>query len=77
MPQGVMGFCRNIIEEKDWGNRERMLGYMSDLMEDVSDFSWQGAKAVHAILCCEMERGTVTWSDSNRIDKIRRAHAQK
>ena len=77
MAQWVMGFCRNVIDEKDDKNKERMLSYMSDLMEDVSDFGWQGAKAAHAVLCCEMERGTVKWSDSNRIDRIRRAHAQR
>ena len=54
-----------------------MLTYLSDLMEDTTDFSWQGAKASHAVLLCEMERGAVTWSDTGRIDQIRRAHAQK
>ena len=57
--------------------REQMISYMSDLMEDATNFSWQGAKAAHAVLCCELERGTVTWNDSHRIDRIRRAHAQK
>ena len=28
-------------------------------------------------LCCELERGTVTWGDVSHIDGIRRAHAQK
>ena len=50
---------------------------MADLMEDATDFSWQGAKAAHAVLMCEMERGTVRWENGDRIDKIRRAHAQK
>ena len=26
---------------------------------------------------CEMERGSVKWEDTDRIDRIRRAHAQK
>ena len=46
-------------------------------MEDATDFTWQGAKAAHAVLMCEMERGTVQWEDGDRIDRIRRAHAQK
>ena len=57
--------------------REQMLWYMSDLMEDATDFSWARAKAAHAVLLCEMERDTVGWSDTSRIDRIRRAHAQK
>ena len=34
-----------------------MISYLWDLMEDATDFSWQGAKAAHAVLLCEMERG--------------------
>ena len=34
-----------------------MIQYMGELMEDATDFSWQGAKAAHAVLLCEFERG--------------------
>ena len=34
---------------------EIMLTYLSDLMEDTTDSSWQGIKASHAVLLCEME----------------------
>ena len=74
LPQWVQGFCRNILDQPDNGKRECMINYMSDLMEDVTDFNWQNAKAAHAVLCCEFERGTVSWED---IDRIRRAHVQK
>ena len=57
----VQGFCRNILDEQDNDRRERMISYMSDIMEDTTDFSWQGAKAAHAVLYCELERHTVTW----------------
>ena len=46
-------------------------------MEDTTDFSWQEAKAAHAVLLCEMEWGSLQWEDLDRIDHIRRAHAQK
>ena len=75
--QFVQGFVRNVLEEPSEMNRERMLHYLSDLMEDAGDFSWANAKASHAVLLCEMERGSVSWSDTSRIDRIRRAHAQK
>ena len=54
-----------------------MLQYLGELMEDVSDFSWVSAKASHAVMLCEMERGKLIWLDTNRIYRIRRAHAQK
>ena len=68
---------RNVLEENDRGRRDIMISYLSDLMEDATDFSWQGAKAAHAVLLCEMERGSLHWEDSDCIDRIRRAHAQK
>ena len=59
--QWVQGFVRNILEEKSNKTRKNMLNYLSDLMEDATDFSWQGAKASHAVLLCDMERGDVSW----------------
>ena len=77
LTQWVQGFCQNILEQKSGSRQKSMVAYLSDLMEDATDFSWQGAKAAHAVLLCEMERGSVTWEDQDRIDRIRRAHAQK
>ena len=54
-----------------------MISYLVDLMEDTTDFTGQGAKAAHAVLMCEMERGSVQWEDTDQIDRIRRAHDQK
>ena len=34
-------------------------------MEDATDFTWQGAKAAHAVLMCEMERGSLQWEDTD------------
>ena len=53
-----------------------MLHYLSDL-EDAANFSWANAKAAHVVFLCEMERGVLDWSHTERIDVIRRAHAQK
>ena len=77
MSQWVQGFCKNILDESDNNIREKMIQYMGELMEDATDFSWQGAKAAHAVLLCEFERGGTNWEDTARIDRIRRAHAQK
>ena len=34
LSQWVQGFCKNILDEKAEGKRERMVAYMADLMED-------------------------------------------
>ena len=44
-------------------------------MEDDTDFSWANAEAAHAVLLCEMERGSLEWIQTDRIDRIRKAHA--
>ena len=54
-----------------------MISYMLDLMENKTDFSWQGAKAAHTVLCCGLDRGTVTWDQTDCTDRIRRALAHK
>ena len=54
-----------------------MLTYLADIMEDTTDVKWASAKASHAIMLCEMERGSLTWFHTDRIDRIRKAHAQK
>ena len=77
LTQWVQGFCKNIMEESCNDRRYTMVSYLNDLMEDATDFSWQSAKAAHAVLLCEMERGSLQWEDMDRIDRIRRAHAQK
>ena len=77
LTQLVQGFCKNILEEKLNERREVMVSYMSDLMEDATDFLWQGPKAAHTVMLCEMDHGVLSWEDSDRIDRIRRVHAKK
>ena len=46
-----------------------MLNYLIALLDDSNDFSWQAAKASHAVLLCRMEQGEVTsWSDTEKIE---------
>ena len=55
-----------------------MLDYMISLFDDANDFSWNAAKASHAVLLCRMEQGEVKdYSQTEKIDKIRRANAQR
>ena len=77
MTQFVQAFICNVLDAPSHEVREKMLWYLNELMEDSTDFSWASAKECHAILLCEMERGTLDWHNTNRIERIRRAHAQK
>ena len=53
-----------------------MLPHLSNFIEDASDFCWANAKAAPAVLLFEMERGTVWWTDTECIDRIRRVNKQ-
>ena len=57
LTQWVHGFGKNSLEEKSESWKDSMISYLGDLMEDAMDFSCQGAKAAHAVLLCEIERG--------------------
>ena len=76
--QWMAGFCRTIGEESDIMVRDHILDYVIDLLDDTTDFSWASAKASHAVLLCCMEQGEIkSWSDTEKIDRVRRAHAQR
>ena len=76
--QWMSGFCRILRDENCQKIRDHMLDYLIALLDDSNDFSWQAAKASHAVLLCRMEQGEVTgWSDTEKIDRIRRANAQR
>ena len=72
------GFFRTMREESSIQNRDFMLDYLINLLEDATDFSWASAKATHAVLLCRMEQGEIrSWSETEKIDRVRRAHAQR
>ena len=75
--QWVSGFAIIAREESNVETKNAMLEYLSEIMEDANDFSWQSAKASHAVLLCRMKEGKVEWSETTKIDRIRRAHAQR
>ena len=75
--QWMSGFAQIIKEETDISTKNAMLEYMSDLMDDAQDFGWHPAKASHAVLLCRMEEGKISWQETQKIDRIRRTHAQR
>ena len=54
-----------------------MLDYLGNIMEDASDLSWDSAKACHAVVLTNMEADRLNWADTDKIDRIRCAHAQR
>ena len=75
--QWVSGFATIIRDEANEQVRDKMLEYLADIMEDSHDFGWASAKASHAVLLCKMEEGKINWWQTDKIDRVRRVHAQK
>ena len=74
----MAGFCRIMKEEKNSDSKDFMLDYLVSLLEDAQDFSWEAAKASHAVLLCRMEQGEIaSYSQVEKIDWIRRAYAER
>ena len=72
--QWVSGFA--MIARED-GNVDTKNAMLNTEVEDTNVFSWQSAKASHAVLLCRMEEGEVEWSETTKIDRIRHAHVQR
>ena len=76
-PQFVAGFLRSYQLISDCKTKENMIDYMASLMEDASDFSFESARASHAVLLSSMEADRCDWLDTEQIDRCRRANAQR
>ena len=77
LSQWVSGFVSINRDEQNHDTKDQMLEYMADLMDDCTDFGWTPAKAAHAVLLCKMEEDKISWDQTDRIDRVRRVHAQK
>ena len=76
--QWMAGFCRIMRDEENLQTRGHMLDYLIALLDNSNDFSWQAVKASHAVLLCRMEQGVIaSWAETDKINRIRRANAQR
>ena len=76
--QWVTGFCRIMRDEQNRDIQNSMLDYLIALFDDANDFSWEAAKASHAVLLCRMEQGEIKdYAQVEKIDRVRRANAQR
>ena len=76
--QWVADFGCIMKEEKNSEIKDAMLDYLVSLFDNANDFSWDAAKAIHAVLLCRMEQGEIkNYTQVEKIDRIRRADAQR
>ena len=69
--QWVAGFGRIMKEEKNSEIKDSMLDYLVSLFDDANDFSWDAAKASHAVLLCRMEQGEIKdYTELRRLTEL-------
>ena len=74
--QWVSGCIKSVLDLSD-SDRTFALTYLSNLLEDASDFGYDNAKACHAVVLSTMEQDKLKWSDTEDLDTLRRQHAQR
>ena len=74
--QWMSGCIKGALDLCD-SDRVFALKYFSSLLEDASDFSFDSAKACHAVVLSTMEQDKLNWSDTLELDRLRRQHAQR
>ena len=73
-PTRWMAGCLKGAMDLPQPDRDSNLNYLINLLEDASDFSFENAKACHAVVLTTMEHDKLCWQDTCRL---RRQHAQQ
>ena len=69
---------RTMREEQNSKNKEAMLDYLIALLDDSNGFSCSVAKASHVVLICRMVQDKISdYTETDLVDRVRRAHAQR
>ena len=74
--QWLLGFLRIRQEETDPNIKENMIDYLTELMQDACDYTWDSAKGAHSVLLHRMADGVLTWSQIKEVHRIRKRYAQ-
>ncbi len=67
----VYGYLRIVAMEQDGDVKAAMLSHLEELMLDARQYSWPKARAFHGLIVQEMERGALTWLDTEQIQTHR------
>ena len=75
--QWVQGMLLCILKEGDNTIKNQMLIHFSRLMQDAIELSLGTARRAHAAVVQEIERGLVSWEDTENIEKCRVRYTQR
>ena len=71
----LLGFLRIRQGEEDPIIRENMIDYLTELIQDSCDFSWEGTKGAHYVLLQRMMDNRLDWTQLDQVHKVRERYA--
>ena len=74
--QFILGYLR-IIQRQNSDTKNIMLNHLTNLLQSTLDFSFEIARGAHAVILQEIERGTLTWQDTEDIERTRSLYTTK
>ena len=74
--QWFLGFLHMRQDESDINKGENMIDYVTELMQDAVDYSWEAAKGSHFVLHTKLAEGNINWGEIEKIHKMRERYAQ-
>ena len=72
--QWLLGFLRIRQEETDSTIKENMIDYLTELMQDACDYTWDSAKGAHSVLLHRMADGVLTWNQLKEVHSVRKRY---
>ena len=75
--QWSQGYIQGVLEESSEKIRKNMLRHFVSVIQDSIELSFATAQCAHGLILQEMERGTVDWSQVEKIEKIRGRNTQR
>ena len=73
----MQGFVKYILKKVIRNVGTKCWPISGIFMEYAIDMVWVNAQISHAIMLCEIDRGSLSWFDTDQIDQIRRDHARR
>ena len=75
--QFILGHLTTAMSANTIDDRDNMIHYIIKLLRESIDGSFDSSRGAHAIVLQELERGSIAWADTNKIDEIRALYSRK
>ena len=75
--QLLLGHLITAMAPENTADKDNMIQYAIKLLRESIDGSYESSRGAHAIVLQELERGSVTWADTKKLDDIRTLYSRK